>query len=258
MDKGSILGILLVLIAVASGVYTGGEAFSSYINLPSILIVIVGTFGAVMLSYRPVTFFKALANIGKAFQRNVYDMEETIELCVELATTSRRHGYLGLENTRIDDPFIAKAVSRMVDGHAPEMIEESLNREIYLSHQRNNKSIKVLNSFSEVAPAMGMIGTLIGLVAMLMQMDDPSTIGSSMAVALLTTLYGAVIANGITTPLAKKLSERSQEILLHQSMVKDAIIQIINGENPRTTFDFLQNYVEENKRKAAEAAKEAA
>lgn len=256
MDKGAVIGLILVIVAIIAGISSGGEPFWSYINLSSISIVVIGTFGAVMLSFRPRVFFNALTNTAKAFHNNVYDIEQTIDTCIRLADTSRRKGLLGLEEQKFDDPFVAKVMEMLVDGHDVDNVEGFMNKEIFLTRERNQMSVKVLTTFSEFAPAMGMVGTLIGLVAMLQNMESPDTIGPSMAVALLTTLYGALIANCITTPLAKKLNARSNEILLYQTLIKDAAIKIVNGENPKAIFDFLQTYVDTHKRKTSDDYKQ--
>lgn len=256
MDKGSIIGILLIVIAIVAGIFSGGEPILSYVNFASISIVVIGTIGAVMMSYRPKVFFEALGNTRNAFRGNVHDIEQTIDTCMRLADKSRKKGLLALEEESYEDEFVQKAMEMLVDGYDMETVQALLNKEIYLTRERNQQSVKVMTTFSEFAPAMGMVGTLIGLVAMLQNMENPDTIGPSMAVALLTTLYGALIANGITTPLAKKLSARSNEILLYQTLVKDAALKIMLGENPKATFDFLQTYVENHKRKSADELKQ--
>ena len=256
MDKASSLGMVLVLVAVIGGIITSNAPLGSFVNLPSIFIVVVGTFGAVMISYRLQVFVQALLNIRKAFTAQVSNELETIDQLIHLADVSRRGGFLALEEVETSDPFIDKARNLLIDGHEISVFELSLNKEIYLTNQRNNASVKVLNSFTEIAPAMGMVGTLIGLVAMLLSMEDPKTIGKSMSVALLTTLYGALIANGITGPLARKLSERSNEIKLHQSLIKDGFIRIANGENPKAIHEFLQSYIDERRRRPALSATE--
>ncbi|MCC2616314.1 MotA/TolQ/ExbB proton channel family protein [Aestuariibacter halophilus] len=256
MDKGSFIGVVLIMLAIVAGISAGGESVLSYLNLSSVAIVVIGTFGAVMLSVRPAVFFTALGNVGHAFRDNHLNMPQTIDTCIRLADVSRRNGLLALEAQEYDDPFVKKAMNMVVDGYEQETVEGLLNKEIYLTRERNQISIKVLTTFSEFAPAMGMVGTLIGLVAMLQNMKDPDSIGPSMAVALLTTLYGALIANGITTPLAKKLSTRSNEILLYQSLVKDAVVKIMQGENPKATFEFLQTYVDNHKRRSADQLKD--
>jgi chemotaxis protein MotA len=256
MDKGSIIGVILIVIAVVAGIMSGGEPLLSYVSLPSISIVVIGTFGAVMLSFRPSVFLSAMVNTINAFRSTVHNIEQTIDTCTRLADKSRKQGILALESEIYDDPFVQKTMEMLVDGYDSDTVEALLNKEIYLTRERNQVSVKVLTTFSEFAPAMGMVGTLIGLVAMLQNMENPDTIGPSMAVALLTTLYGALIANGITTPLAKKLSAHSNEILLYQTLVKDASIKIMQGENPKATFEFLQTYVESHKRKTMDDMKQ--
>lgn len=253
MDLGALGGVLLVIVAVFSGLFLANAPMDTYLSTPSVFIVVVGTIGAVMLSHRPKTFFAAFANMRYAFSLNTSSVVETIERCVDLADMSRKGGYLALEEAKVDDPFLEKAIDMMVDGHTEDAVNIALTKEIYLTKERNSQSIKVLRSFSEIAPAMGMIGTLIGLVDMLIAMEDPKSIGPAMAVALLTTLYGALIANGITTPLANKLSERSDEILMHQSLIKDAVLKIMSGDNPRAMFDYLQAYLEEKVRRPSDA-----
>lgn len=249
MDKSSTIGLALLVIAITGGILSSNAPLISFINMPSIFIVVVGTFGAVMIAFRLNVFFDALVNIGKAFKGPTTDPLKTIDIIVDMADVSRRGGFLALDGIEIDDPFIDKARNLLIDGHDAEVIELSLRKEIMLTKQRNESSVKVLNSFTETAPSMGMVGTLIGLVAMLLAMEDPKTIGKSMSVALLTTLYGALLAFGITGPLARKLSERSAEITLQQSIVKDGFIRIINGENPKAIHEFLQSYVDERLRR---------
>ncbi len=256
MDKGSIAGFFLIVVAIILGISNGGQTLGGYLESASLSIVILGTIGATVMSVRPKVFMQAMGNITLAFRENAHNMEETIELCIKLADKSRKGGLLVLEQEEIDDPFVAKTMDLLVDGYDAETVETLLNKEIYLTRERNQQSVKVMNTFSEFAPAMGMIGTLIGLVAMLKSMEDPKTIGASMAIALLTTLYGALIANGITTPLAKKLNARSNEVLLYQTLVKDAAIKIMQGQNPKATFEFLQTYVESHKRKSIDEYKQ--
>jgi chemotaxis protein MotA len=256
MDKGSTVGLALLFLAIAGGIVSSNVGLISFINTPSIFIVVVGTFGAVMISFRLNVFINALGNIRQAFKTTTLNEVETIDQLVNMADVSRRGGYLALEEVQSEDPFIEKAKNLLIDGQDVETFEMTLNKEIYLTKERNNESVKVLNAFTETAPSMGMIGTLIGLVAMLLAMEDPKTIGKSMSVALLTTLYGAFIAFGITGPLARKLSERSGEIRRHQSIVRDGFVRIANGENPKAIHEFLQSYLDETKRRPPLSAAE--
>ncbi|MFT5161547.1 MAG: chemotaxis protein MotA [Alteromonadaceae bacterium] len=258
MDKGSGFGLALLVVAIIGGIIASGVPMVSFINLPSIFIVVVGTFGAVMISHRINVFFDALYNIRHAFKLPNTHLPDTIDKLVELAEMARSGGYLALEAVEVEDPFMTKATHLLIDGHTSEALEVTLTKEIYLTKERNTASVKVLNSFTETAPSMGMVGTLIGLVGMLLTMDDPKTIGLSMSVALLTTLYGALIAYGITGPLAKKLGDLSNETRLHQSLIKDAFIRIANGDNPKAIFEFLQSYLDHSKRRPPLSATELA
>ncbi|NQY65213.1 MAG: MotA/TolQ/ExbB proton channel family protein [Alteromonadaceae bacterium] len=199
-----------------------------------------------MLSYRLSNFFDALLNIKLAFSNKQPNLFDTLDNLVDLSNDARKNGVLALEDSRIDNEFLQKSIDLIIDGHDTDTIEYALSREILLTRQRNNQSIKVLNSFTELAPAMGMIGTLIGLVAMLVAMEDPKTIGASMSVALLTTLYGALLANGFTGPLANKLGERADEIKQHMMLVRDGVLHISRGDNPKMMIGMLAVYLGED------------
>lgn len=243
MDNNSIIGTVLVVLAILIAILLGGTAVEAYINVQSIFVVVGGTFGAVMLAYRPKTFFSALKNIYLVFKKPALSLEQAIDTCIALSQLVRREGIIAADNMEFDEPFLKKATNMLLDGYDKESIDESLSKEMVLSIQRNNMSIKVMNSFAEIAPAMGMVGTLIGLVAMLVDLSDPETLGPSMAVALITTLYGAIIAFAFANPIATKLDQHNKELFQYQSLVKDATLQIIDGKNPKVTFDLLQSYI---------------
>lgn len=255
MDKNSVIGIILVVLAVAGAVASGDSPVGAFINIPSFLVVFGGTFGAVMLAYRPTTFFAALRNIALIFKAPKMSLEDAIDKCIALSTLVRKEGFIAAEKMEVDEPFFKKAVDMLMDGYDRDSMDEALSKEMVLSVKRNNMSIKVMNSFSEIAPAMGMVGTLIGLVAMLVQLDNPDTLGGSMAIALVTTLYGAIIAFGVASPIATKLDQHNQELLSYQSLVRDALLQIIDGKNPKMTFDLLQSYLHEGVRRPTEVVK---
>jgi len=246
VDKASGIGLSVILLAIISAIFMSGAAPSIFISIPSLLIVVGGTFGAVMLSYRINNFFNGISNIRLAFSSNQPNLFETLDKLVELSEVARKKGVLALEDKTLDDEYLQKGVNLLLDGHDTETIEFAFNREILQTRQRNNQSIKVLNSFTELAPAMGMAGTLIGLVAMLVAMDDPKSIGPSMSVALLTTLYGALLANAFTGPLANKLGERADEIKQHMMLVRDGILHISRGDNPKLILEMLASYLGEN------------
>ena len=255
MDRNSVIGVILVILAIAGAIASGDSPVGAFLNMPSMFVVLGGTFGAVMLAYRPATFFSALRNIALIFQSPKLSMEEAIDNCVNLSNLVRREGFIAAEKLEVEEPFFKRALEMLIDGYDKDALDEALSKEMLLSIQRNNMSIKVMNTFSEIAPAMGMVGTLIGLVAMLVQLDNPDTLGGSMAIALVTTLYGAIIAFGVASPIATKLDQHNQELFSYQSLIRDAFIQIIEGKNPKMTFELLQSYIHHDLRRPTEAVK---
>lgn len=222
--------------------------FSTFINPPSLLIVIGGSFFVMMSKYGLGQSFRCWAVAGKAFILKADDPIELIELCVNLADASRRSGFLALEEAEINIPFLQKGVDLLVDGHSASVVAQTLEQDVELMLERHLIGVGFFKKLGEVAPAMGMIGTLIGLVAMLANMDDPKAIGPAMAVALLTTLYGSMIGNMIAIPVAMKLELRINEDTLVRRMCVEAILGIQEGLNPRVIETFLKNYLQENKR----------
>ncbi len=179
--------------------------------------------------------------------------EELIEKAVQLADSARKGGFLALEEAEIPNSFMQKGVNMLVDGHDADVVRATLLKDISLTEKRHESAIGIFKSLGDVAPAMGMIGTLIGLVAMLSNMDDPKAIGPAMAVALLTTLYGAFIANVIAIPLADKLAIRNQQEKLNNQLILDAILGIQDGQNPKVIEGILRNYLAQGKREVAPA-----
>ena len=181
--------------------------------------------------------------------------EELIKKCVELADVARKSGgVLGLQEVKVEDPFMQKGIDLLVDGFDREIVEMTLSQEMNLTVARHDTGKKIFTSMADAAPAMGMIGTLVGLVQMLSSMDDPASIGPSMAVALLTTLYGAMMANMFAGPVADKLSIRSEEEQTNKALIIDAVLGINQGLNPRVIEDMLQNYMPSAERKKADDA----
>jgi chemotaxis protein MotA len=194
-------------------------------------------------------FFGIGKIIAKAFMFKLEKPEELIEKAVDMADAARKGGFLALEEAEINNPFMQKGVDMLVDGHDADVVRATLQKDINLTTERHEMGSEMMMSIANVAPAMGMIGTLIGLVAMLSNMDDPKSIGPAMAVALLTTLYGAFLANVIATPIAAKLKLRMAEEKMNQELVLDAVLGIQDGQNPRVIEGLLRNYLSEGKRK---------
>ncbi|MGL5335809.1 MAG: flagellar motor protein PomA, partial [Enterovibrio sp.] len=219
-----------------------------FADLPSVLIVFGGTLFVVLMKFTVGQFFGAFKVAGKAFIFKLDAPEDLIIKLVEMAEVARKGGFLALEEMEFANSFMKKGVDMLVDGHDAEVVRQALYKDISMTEERHDSSIKFYTSIADVAPAMGMIGTLIGLVAMLSNMDDPKSIGPAMAVALLTTLYGAVLANMIATPIADKLRLRKNQEKLNRQLILDGLLSIQDGQNPRIIEGFLKNYLNEKKR----------
>ena len=255
MDFATIIGIVVGTIVVAGAIFMGGN-FLTFINLPSVLIVIGGAMAATVLRFPLSGILTALATGSKvAFTQKKTSPLGMIDQITQLSGIIRKSGPLGLENVEIEDDFLAKGVQYIADGYEETFILESLERERDLTLERLNEGKSIFKAMGDSAPAFGMIGTLVGLVQMLSTMDDPSTIGPSMAVALLTTLYGAIIANMICLPISDKLSMKANTEEINLSLAIDGIMQIRQNKSPDMIKEMLIAYLPEKQRTdLAEAA----
>ncbi|MCT7941586.1 MULTISPECIES: flagellar motor protein PomA [Shewanella] len=248
MDLATLIGIIGAFAFIIGAMVTSG-GIGLFIDVPSILIVVAGSLFVVMMKFNLKQFLGAVKIGLKAFMFKIDKPEDLIEQSVNMADAARKGGFLALEEAQISNTFMQKAVDMLVDGHDGDVVRNALEKDIALTEERHKSGIGIFKAMGDVAPAMGMIGTLVGLVAMLSNMDDPKSIGPSMAVALLTTLYGAVIANMIAIPMADKLSLRMNEELLNRNLIMDAVLAIQDGQNPRVIEGFLKNYLAEKQRK---------
>lgn len=242
MDLGTIFGIVGGF-ALILGAILMDSPLSSFINPPSILVVFGGTLAATLTGERLGNVIGSIKVALNAFTDKTRPPKETIDLVGELALAARKDGILALESFDIDDGFLKKAVRLAVDGIAPDEIRASLNSELVSMSDRHKRGQALFKFMAGIAPSMGMIGTLIGLVQMLQALDDPSSIGPAMAVALLTTLYGAVIAFMVCTPIANKLESRTKEETLNMKITMEGVEGILKGENPRLIVDKLEGYL---------------
>ena len=247
MDLATLIGMVGAIGFVFMAMVLGGD-LSMFVNVPSILIVFGGTIFVVLSQYTLNQFFGAGKVAGKAFMFKIEPAEELIQKIVEMADAARKGGFLALEEAEIDNIFMQKGVDMLVDGHDLEVVRSTMAKDISMTTERHAFGATMFKGMGDVAPAMGMIGTLIGLVAMLSNMDDPKAIGPAMAVALLTTLYGAFFANVICLPVAAKLNNRMEEEKLNQQLVLDGIVGIADGQNPRVIEGILKNYLAASKR----------
>lgn len=257
MDLATIIG-LVGAFGIVGGAMALGGSILVFVNVPSILIVFVGSFMVVMMKFGLGQFLGSFKVALKAFVFKLESPQDLIATAVELATAARKEGLLALESMEINNKFMNQGVQYLVDGLDAETVRSTLNKDKNQTLERHDVGQKIFKAIADVGPAMGMIGTLVGLVQMLATMDDPKTIGPSMAVALLTTLYGAVLANMLASPIADKLALRSKEEELAKSLMIDAILGIQAGQNPRVIEELLKTYLPGSKREAeAEGGAEA-
>ncbi|SFM47602.1 motility protein A [Thermodesulforhabdus norvegica] len=249
MDLATLIGIVLAFSLVLISIMMG-SGLGLFINIPSLMIVVGGTMGATMIRHPLNEVIGMIKVVKNVFFTRVWTPERIVDQFLDFADKSRKEGILALEAElpNIDDPFFAKGLQMAIDGMEPDALREILETEIEYLQERHQNGAEILDTMGTFFPAMGMIGTLIGLVQMLQTMEDPSTIGPAMAVALLTTFYGAVGANLVCLPMAGKLRTRSKEETLVKEMIIAGIIGLANGENPRILEQKLHSFLAPSKR----------
>lgn len=236
---GAILGWVLVIIAIAMG---GGSGF---VNIPSILVTVGGAIAATLMHY-PLKHVLAVIKVArKALFTHNQDYNKVFRQISDYAVRARRDGLLALEDDidKIDDPFMKKGFQMAVDGSTTEVLRTVMEDELASMKERHLIGQGIFKALGAYAPAFGMIGTLVGLVAMLKNMSDPASLGAGMAVALLTTLYGAMVANLIALPLAGKLEQRSLEESALKTMVIEGVVAIQEGHSPRIVSEKLRAFI---------------
>jgi chemotaxis protein MotA len=254
MDIATFTGILLGVVCIIVSIMLGGDLMSFY-NIPSIFIVLGGGLASTLISYRMSEMVKVMKVVAKTFSNKQVSAEETIRLLVELSRKARREGLLSLEaeQEKIEDEYIKQSLQLIIDGVGPDTIRESMDLELANLEQRHAKGQGMFRTMGGLFPAWGMIGTLIGLINLLKQLNDPSKIGPAMAVALITTFYGSVLANFICNPIAKKLEIKSKEEIQLKEMIIEGILSIQAGEAPTIMEHKLKTFLSpEQKQKYAE------
>ncbi|WP_177418632.1 flagellar motor protein PomA [endosymbiont of Lamellibrachia barhami] len=247
MDIATLVGLLGGLGIIIAAIATGGDVML-FVNVPSILIVVGGTFMVTLMQVSLGDFLGSFGMGMKAFFYKTDDPKKLIEEAVELADIARKNGLLALEGQEISNDFLERGIGLCVDGHDPSLVNKLLSKDINLTIERHEIGQTMFKNMAVMAPAMGMIGTLIGLVQMLANMSDPASIGPAMAVALLTTLYGAVIANVFAQPMADKLARSSAMEKTNKSLIIETISGIQEGMNPRVLEQLLSTYLPSSKR----------
>ena len=252
MDLATLIGFVGSFGIVAVGILIGGP-LGMFMDGASVFIVVLGSLTVVMMRSSMGDFVGAGGVAGKAFMDKVDKPEALIERVVELATIARKDGMIALESQEVSNDFLSKGMGMLVDGQDGASIKSALGTEADMINRRNKASTAIFEAWGDFAPAMGMIGTLVGLVQMLANMGDPKSIGPAMAVALLTTLYGAVIANLVAFPIMQKLDQRGEAEAINNELIIKAVLFISEGGNPRVMEGLLYSYLSPKVRAKLEA-----
>ncbi len=254
MDIASIGGFVGGIVMILFGIISSGgmAALPSYYDLPSVIITIGGSMVGVLASFKLPDFINSLKSIKLTFQDPKYDVEGVIKNIIDLSNVARKEGLLALEEaaSNIEDDFLKKGIMLVVDGTDPELVRGILETDLSCIESRHKSVIAFWEKWAELGPAWGMIGTLIGLINMLKNLEDSSTIGPNMAVALITTLYGSVLANWLCNPTGSKLGvNNANEIMVKEIMV-EGLLSIQAGENPRVIEEKLKSFIAPSARAA--------
>jgi chemotaxis protein MotA len=249
MDVATLIG-LLGAFGIVIGAMASGGSVGVFLNAPSMMIVMGGTLMVVLMKFNLGQFLGAFSVASNAFSSKLSVPESIITQVIEMATVARKEGVLALEKFEFEDKFLGDGIRLVIDGSNSEEVEQLLTKDMQQIIDRHKWGAQVFSAAGDVAPAMGMIGTLVGLVQMLSAMDDPKSIGPAMAVALLTTLYGAMLANMVFLPLSDKLNLRKAEESRLNAICIDGIIAIQSGQHPRVLESNLKLYLNPKKRNA--------
>ncbi len=244
MDISSLIGMISGIGFVA-GTILMGSSLMLFVNIPSVLIVVGGTIAAAMIAYPLSDFLSVFKSSVKVFIFKIEKPEDIIANLAELSNKARKGGLLSIESDiqTTEDPYLASALQMTVDGVKTADIADIMQKNMALTKKHLTLGADIFNSMGAYAPAFGMIGTLIGLVQMLASLDDPSTIGPKMAVAMITTFYGSVMANLFFLPMAEKLTGRAEEEITNMNIIFEGIVSIREGEHPKLMEDKLNVYV---------------
>ncbi len=242
MDIATIIGLVLALGLI---IFAMGEFFTAFINIPSLLIVVGGTLGAIFVFFPMENVLGLGGIIRNVFLTKPQQISTLIATIIDYAGRARREGILSLQNVanEVDDPFFVKGINLVVDGVEETVIEDIMTNEIDYLEERHKSGANMLATMGTLSPAFGMIGTLIGLVIMLQNLADTSAIGPAMAIALITTFYGALMANLVFIPFSGKLRLRSNQELLLKRITLEGVLAISQGNNPRVVEQKLNSFL---------------
>ncbi len=250
MDIATLFGIIVGFSLVVGAILWGG-ALSIFINIPGVMIVFGGTFAAICVTFPLEEVLQAFWGSLHVFGTKRVKPQDVVNTMVRIAEISRREGLIALENIQTENAILKKACQLIADNADPMLIRDTVMIEIATMRRRHNISISVFKRLGGFAPAFGMIGTLIGLVQMLTRLDDPKAIGPSMAVAILTTFYGALLANLLFLPISGKLRARTLQEEVHLNIIFEGAKSILENNNPRLVYEKLSSFIPPKERKSA-------
>jgi chemotaxis protein MotA len=250
VDLTTITGLAGALGVLFLAVFLGGDP-GLFLDLPSLLLVLGGTAFVVMIKFGAPQLLGALEVAAQAFVYRPEDPARVIARLLELAGLTRHGGLQTLRNQASPNRFMAEGLKLVAEGHAPELLHQTLEKDRLLTLERHEWGQRIILAIAEAAPAMGLVGTLVGLVQMLGNLGDPRSLGPGMAIALLSTFYGVLLAHMVCYPLAEKLRLRAAQQSLMQSLVIDGLLAIQAGQSPRIMQDALQRYLPEGQRRVA-------
>lgn len=256
MDIATIIGLVGGSLLILSAILMGGSLML-FLNAPGMLIVVGGSIATTFIKFTMKDVIGSIQVAMKAFLVKMESPESIVTSMVSYAKIAKKEGLIALEKEKPADEFAAKALLYLSDGFDEGLIEDMLTKDISLTIKRHITGQNVFKSMGDTAPAFGMIGTLIGLVQMLANMSDPSSIGPAMAIALLTTLYGAIIANLICIPIAEKLALRCQHEQINKRMIVEGAVGITRGIAPMVMEESLKIYLSPKDREKAEEPQKA-
>ena len=248
MDAASLIGIISGLALIIGAIFIGGD-LQSFINVQGMMIVFGGTLAATLITFQFKDVVTAFLAAFFVFSEKKVDPNDMVETMIELCTISRRQGLIALSRLEIEDDLLRKACNLIADGSKEDLIRDTLNIEIDSMKQRHFIIQDVFRKMALYAPSFGMMGTLIGLVQMLRQLSNPETIGPSMAVALLTTFYGMLLATLFFLPIAGKLKDRSLVEVMNLEIIFEGAISILEDNNPIFVYEKLSSYIPAKKRR---------
>ncbi len=259
-NNAAVTGFMLCMCAILFGIATNGglDAIVGLIHIPSMIVTFGGAFFAILITADSFSdYFDCLKSFGTAFKKNETNVDEITEKILFLSNTARKEGLLVLEEAAndISNDFLKKGINMIVDGSDPELVRDILENDMVHRDERNKRRIKFWQDLGSYAPAWGMIGTLLGLIDMMRSMGNAvDSVGAGMSLALLTTLYGSILANWVCIPIARKLEKSSEEEYIIMEVISEGVLSIQAGDNPRIIQEKIKAVIEMREEKIEEAA----